>query len=63
MQCDQFQLIIRFEIDLKELTDSAILASWGRLFQCKAALYLKHLLPNSFFGIGSAKSVSLFLKL
>ena len=56
----KFQLILCFNIDLKELKDSAIFASWGRLFQCKA---LKHLLPNSFFGIGGAKSVSLFLRL
>ena len=43
--------------------DSAAFASRGRLFQCMAPLQLKHLLPNSFFGIGSAKSVFLFLRL
>ena len=34
----KFQLILCFNIDLKELKDSAIFASWGRLFQCKAPL-------------------------
>jgi hypothetical protein len=33
------QLILCFKIDLKELKDSVIFASWGRLFQCKAPLY------------------------
>jgi hypothetical protein len=34
----KFQLILCFNIDLKELKDSAIFASWGRLSQCKAPL-------------------------
>jgi hypothetical protein len=34
----KFQLILCFNIDLKELKDSAVFASWGRLFQCKAPL-------------------------
>ena len=32
----KFQLIVRFKIDLKELTNSAILSTLGRLFQSKA---------------------------
>ena len=39
MQCEQVSTDYSFyKIDLKDLTDSAILASLGRLFQCKAAL-------------------------
>jgi hypothetical protein len=34
----KFQLILCFNNDLKELKDSVIFASWGRLFQCKAPL-------------------------
>ena len=38
LHTSKFQLILCFNIDLKELKDSAIFASWGRLFQCKAPL-------------------------
>ena len=34
----KFQLILCFKIDLKDLKDSAILASLGRLFQCRTPL-------------------------
>ena len=58
----KFQLILCFNIDLKEVKDLAIFASWGRLLQCKAPLQLKHFLPIYFFRIGGAKSVSIFLR-
>jgi hypothetical protein len=35
LHTSKFQLILCFNIDLKELKDSEIFASWGRLFQCK----------------------------
>ena len=38
LHTSKFQLILCFNIDLKELKDSAIFASWGRLFQCNAPL-------------------------
>jgi hypothetical protein len=38
LHTSKFQLILCFNIDLKELKDSAIFASWGRLFQCEAPL-------------------------
>jgi hypothetical protein len=34
----QARFILCFNIDLKELKDSEIFASWGRSFQCKAPL-------------------------
>jgi hypothetical protein len=38
LHTSKFQLNLCFNIDLKELKDSAIFASWGLLFQCKAPL-------------------------
>ena len=46
----------------KELKDSATFASYDKLFHATAPLYLKHLLPESVFGFGREKSVSLFLR-
>ena len=48
--------------DGSHLKDSATFTSYGKLFHTTAPLYLKHLLPESVFGLGRDKSVSLFLR-
>ena len=48
---------------VKECNVSQDLASGDKLFRSMARLYLKLLFKNSLFGFGSARSVSLFLRL
>ena len=64
----QIQPIICFKIFFKELSDSDFFASRGRLFHSEApppppTPYHLALLAKIFLGIGSAKSVWVFLKL
>ena len=59
----QIQPILCFKVALKELSNCDIIASRERLFHSEAPIELKHLLPNTFCNIGSAKSILVFLKL
>ena len=53
---------LRFNTLLNEYIDCASFASFGRMFQSIAPLYLKLLFRKSLFGLGGVRSVALFLR-
>jgi hypothetical protein len=49
LHTSKFQLILCFNIDLKELKDSAIFSSWGRLFPMQGTIITEAPLAEFFF--------------